>query len=40
MNIAHAAPLPEVRWHAVGKAVGNVRNQGPTLIEPIADPAR
>lgn len=40
MNIAHAAPVPEVRWHAVGKAVGNVRNQGPTLIEPISTPTR
>lgn len=35
--IAQAAPLPSLSWHAVGKAVGNVRNQGPQLIEPIAE---
>ena len=40
MNIGPAASLPEVRWHAVGKAVGNVRNQGPGLIEPISTPTR
>jgi len=34
--IAYAAPLPDLAWHAVGKAVGNVRNQGRQLIEPIA----
>lgn len=25
----------DFRWYAVGKSVGNVRNQGPELIEPI-----
>ena len=28
------APAPELTWHAVDKAVGNVRNNGPELIEP------
>lgn len=27
-------PFPELAWHAVSKAVGNVRNQGPELVEP------
>lgn len=31
--IAHASPVPDLAWHAVGKAVGNVRSQGPHLIE-------
>lgn len=39
MNIAQAAPLPDLHWHAVGKAVGNVRNQGEQLIAPIDLPA-
>lgn len=34
--IVHAAPEPTLRFHPVGKAVGNVRNQGETLIEPVA----
>jgi putative SOS response-associated peptidase YedK len=37
--IAQAAPVPALTWYAVGKAVGNVRNQGPQLIEPV-DPLR
>lgn len=28
------APAPELAWHAVGKSVGNVRNNGPELVEP------
>jgi putative SOS response-associated peptidase YedK len=28
-------PVADFRWHAVGKAVGNVRNQGAELIAPI-----
>jgi len=31
---AVAAPTPELTWHAVGKDVGNVRNNGAELIEP------
>ena len=27
-------PAEDFRWYPVGKAVGNVRNQGPELIEP------
>ncbi|WP_062387289.1 SOS response-associated peptidase [Demequina iriomotensis] len=34
---AMGAPAPELAWHAVGAAVGNVRNQGPELVEPIGD---
>ena len=33
-ELALAAPEPPLRFHAVGKAVGNVRNQGPQLILP------
>jgi putative SOS response-associated peptidase YedK len=32
--LALAAPEPALRFHAVGKAVGNVRNQGEALIVP------
>lgn len=28
-------PAEDFRWYPVGKAVGNVRNQGPELIEPV-----
>jgi putative SOS response-associated peptidase YedK len=31
---AIAAPMPQLAWHAVGKAVGNVRVNEPELIEP------
>ena len=37
--IAHAAPLPDLAFHPVGRAVGNVRNQGESLIQPLADAA-
>ncbi len=30
------APAPTLTWHAVGRAVGNVRNNSPELIHPIA----
>jgi putative SOS response-associated peptidase YedK len=33
-----ATQRPAMRWHAVGPAVGNPRNEGPTLIEPAAAP--
>lgn len=36
MSIALAAPEPPMAFHEVGKAVGNVRNQGPQLIERFA----
>ncbi|WP_062379982.1 SOS response-associated peptidase [Demequina pelophila] len=32
---AMAAPEPELAWHAVGRDVGNVRNQGAELVEPV-----
>ncbi len=35
-SIALAAPVPELAFHGVSKAVGNVRNQGGGLIEPLA----
>ena len=28
-------PASDFKWHPVGKLVGNVRNQGPELIEPV-----
>ncbi len=31
---AIGAPAPDLTWHEVGKAVGNIRNQGPELVEP------
>ncbi|MEF0146159.1 SOS response-associated peptidase family protein [Pseudomonas guariconensis] len=31
-------PAADFKWHAVSKLVGNVRNQGPELIEPIPLP--
>lgn len=30
----HCRPTEEFEWFPVGKAVGNVRNQGPELITP------
>lgn len=35
MAIAHAAPEPELVYHEVAPAVGNVRNQGSELIAPL-----
>lgn len=32
-----AEPRPALRWHAVGAAVGNVRNDGPSLIDPLRE---
>ena len=34
--IAQAAPVPDFAFHPVGTAVGNVRNEGPGLIEPVS----
>lgn len=34
----HDIAVEEFEWFPVGKAVGNVRNHGPELIEPISDP--
>lgn len=31
-------PATDFKWHAVSKLVGNVRNQGPELIEPVPLP--
>ncbi|RZI69024.1 MAG: hypothetical protein EOP13_23595 [Pseudomonas sp.] len=31
-------PVSDFHWHAVGKEVGNVRNEGAQLIEPLAGP--
>ena len=33
--IALAAPMPELRWYAVSRAVSNARSQGAALIEPL-----
>lgn len=33
-----SAPRPALRWHAVSAAVGNPRNEGASLVEPIAAP--
>lgn len=30
-----AEPAPELSWHEVGTAVGNVRNNGPELLQPV-----
>lgn len=30
-----AEPAPALSWHEVGRAVGNVRNNGPELLEPV-----
>lgn len=35
-GIASTAPLPSLAWHAVDRRVGNVREQGAGLIEPVA----
>jgi putative SOS response-associated peptidase YedK len=35
MEIATAAPGAALRWHAVDRAVGNVRNDRPQLVEPV-----
>ena len=32
--LEHAEPVESFEWYAVGKAVGNVRNEGAGLIEP------
>lgn len=33
--VEHCRPAGDFRWYKVGKAVGNVRHEGPQLIEPI-----
>jgi len=33
--ILHAAPEPDLVFHPVGNAVGNVRNRGAELMAPI-----
>ena len=33
--ILHAAPEPDLVFHPVGSAVGNVRNRGAELMEPL-----
>ena len=35
--IARSAPPPPLAFHAVDRAVGNVRNTGPRLCEPVMD---
>ncbi|MDN4472862.1 SOS response-associated peptidase [Demequina zhanjiangensis] len=35
LHDAVAAPAPELAWHTVGKAVGNVRNNDADLIAPV-----
>lgn len=34
----HALPVEAFEWYAVDRAVDNVRNEGPGLIEPIRLP--
>lgn len=36
--LEHGLAVAEFDWYPVGKAVGNVRNEGPQLIERITDP--
>lgn len=38
VELALAAPEPALDFHAVAKAVGNVRSQGPELVRPVAPP--
>ena len=33
-----SVPRPALRWHAVGPAVGNPRNEGPSLVAPVVSP--
>lgn len=33
-------PSQDFRWFPISKAVGNVRNQGPALIEPVSEGSR
>ncbi|WP_346830858.1 SOS response-associated peptidase family protein [Pseudomonas abietaniphila] len=37
--VEHCRPTEEFHWYKVGKDVGNVRNQGPHLIEPLSVPS-
>jgi len=37
---AGCRPAQDFRWFPVGKAVGNVRNQGPALIDPVSEQDR
>ena len=39
MAIAMSAPLPDLAWHPVSRAVGNPRSNGAKLIEPITPAA-
>ena len=38
--LEHCRPTEDFHWYKVGKGVGNVRNQGPQLIEPLTLPSR
>ena len=38
LALAHGLCVEEFEWHPVGKDVGNVRNDGPELINRIAQP--
>jgi hypothetical protein len=33
-----SASRPSLRWHAVGPAVGNPRNDGASLVAPVVEP--
>jgi putative SOS response-associated peptidase YedK len=35
MALLQAEPSEAFEWYRVGKAIGNVRNQGAELIEPL-----
>ena len=38
LALEHGLSVEEFEWHPVGKAVGNVRNEGPELMKRIDDP--
>lgn len=37
--LEHCRPTEDFHWYKIGKDVGNVRNQGPHLIEPLSLPS-
>lgn len=37
--VEHCRPVEDFHWYKVGKAVGNVRNQGAQLIKPLSLPS-
>jgi putative SOS response-associated peptidase YedK len=37
--VERCRPVADFHWYKVGKSVGNVRNQGPELIQPVSLPS-